>query len=212
METVIQMIIEGYEAATGERVDRNSIHCHIHQKHFKVITLWQPWATLLVYGIKKDETRPKSTSWVISNNFISGEKGHYLIHAAQMWTQELKRICLQEPFKTPLQKLGFIRWDNHTSKYIVDLPLGQIIGAVDFEKCCKIHNDTSHPFQPAPYYFEGIKPSYVGYPEIKLGDYTDGRYVWKGKNHRVLAEPIPYKNGQGYYLDFKGDKSKLIFK
>ena len=61
------------------------------EKQYKVLTLWQPWATLLVHGIKKIETRPKATTW-------TKEKGIYLIHAAQRWDRQQYEICIQEPF------------------------------------------------------------------------------------------------------------------
>jgi hypothetical protein len=64
----------------------------------KVLTLYQPWATLYAHGIKKIETRPSPTSY----------RGTYLIHAAKKWSKEQMTICQQEPFKSELIKLGFL--------------------------------------------------------------------------------------------------------
>ena len=44
-------------------------------EHIKVITIWQPWASLIAHGHKKFETRSWKTSW----------SGEILIHAAKKW-------------------------------------------------------------------------------------------------------------------------------
>jgi hypothetical protein len=78
--------------------------------HMKVLSLIQPWATLIVLGEKKIETR----SWRPKN--FSGE---LFIHASKKID---KKACESEPFKSVLAKHG----------YTVDnLPLGAIIGKCD---------------------------------------------------------------------------------
>jgi len=148
---------------------------------YKVLTLWQPWATLFAHGIKKIETRPKPTSY----------EGTYLIHAAKQFNKYQKDICKKEYFAEALESLG-IKNDN-------DLVRGAVVGAYDHIQCVELITDEKFR-------------RFLDYPERAFGDYTPGRYAWIGENHRVLQEPIPYKNGQGYYLNFKGDESKLIFK
>lgn len=162
-------------------------------KEYRVLTLWQPWATLLVSGIKKNETRQAPTSW-------TQEKGVYLIHAAKKWTREQERICQTEPFRTALAvTLGL--------KKFSELPLGAIIGAVEVEECCNIHEASFEvPWLESKTY----RP--LNSTEIMFGDYTDERCAWICKNAKVLQNPIPYKNGQGYYQRYKGDESLLIFK
>lgn len=86
-------------------------------EQFKVITLWQPFATLLAAGVKKNETRPKETTW----------QGTYLIHAAKGINALCKKLCGQEPFKSELAKLGFDQWKQ--------LPLGSIIGSFLVSYC-----------------------------------------------------------------------------
>jgi hypothetical protein len=149
----------------------------------KVLTLWQPWATRFVYEQKKIETRPTFTNWTI-------DKGTYLVHAAQKWTPELDAISKQSPFKEALKGLPLIR--------------GAIIGAIDVIECTPIIE--TH---------EGViyllNRTTLTEKEIAFGDYQEGRYAWICKNPRVLKTPIPYKNGQGYYQNFKGDVNQLIF-
>jgi hypothetical protein len=85
---------------------------------YKVLTLWQPWASLLIYGFKKIETRPTFTNWTV-------DRGTYLIHAAKKWTNELDIISKQTPFKESLKGL--------------QLNLGCIIGSIDVIECKPIH-------------------------------------------------------------------------
>lgn len=160
----------------------------------KVLTLWQPWATLLVHGIKQIETRPKPTTW-------TAKKGSYLIHAANKWTMKQSELCCTEPFQSELEKLGYFAIRSKTN-----LPLGQIIGAVDIEECCKIDNDDVACFK-----FMGMWHK-VEEPELSFGDYAQGRYAWICKNQRILKEPIPYNGGQGYYQSFKRDINQFKFK
>ena len=176
----------------------------------KVLTLWQPWATLLVYGIKKIETRPKPTSW-------TAQKGTYLIHAAQKWSKEQAEICLHEPFKSELIKLGFLH-EYHNENfgykgYSFSFPMGAIIGSVEVEKCCTIYA-SDHELQKYPWiYLTGFlegKSIHIHNPELDYGNYESGRSAWICKNPRLI-NPIPYKGGQGYYQNFKGDINQIEY-
>lgn len=73
----------------------------------KTISLWQPWATLLVTGAKKIETR----SWKPQ------EAGWYAIHATQTLPTDRFDLCFDRPFSK------YISHPRH-------LPLGGIIGIV----------------------------------------------------------------------------------
>lgn len=79
----------------------------------KAITLWQPWATLVVLGYKHYETR----SWKPPDNLI-GER--IAIHASKKWNKRLKSIA--EGLNGDLD-LG-----------LTSLPLGAVIGLVTIEK------------------------------------------------------------------------------
>lgn len=176
---------------------------------YKVLTLLQPWASLLVHGVKKIETRPGSTSW-------TQEKGIYLIHAAQKWSKIQRDICLQEPFRGELIKLrylvDFINPDTYEAIWVPMFPKGMIIGAIEVINCHQIR-----PWRMEPYIGEPYVRKYGNHVEIikgnekSFGDYNPGRFAWLCENPRLLKTPIPYKGGQGYYQNFKGDKSQLIF-
>jgi activating signal cointegrator 1 len=168
-------------------------------QEIKVLTLWQPWATLFAQGIKKIETRPQATSF----------RGTYLIHAAQKWTPEQVQMCAAEPFFSELKKMGVTNkpWNEM-------LPLGSIIGSVKVESCFEltsnnwIVDDSINEYKN----FEDDKGRLIlSSKEHLFGNYTAGRFAWICSDHKVLKTPIPYKNGQGYYQSFKGDTKQLIF-
>lgn len=79
----------------------------------KVITLYQPWAWLMVLGLKRVETRPRNFTY----------KGPLGIHAAQYKHDGFAQLCKQPPF----------------NEYIDDydaLPFGAIIGQVKVIGSC----------------------------------------------------------------------------
>lgn len=167
----------------------------------KVLTIWEPSATLYAHGIKKIETRPKPTSY----------KGIYLIHAAIKWTKRQKELCLSKYFFTELLKLGYLSIKDKYSIPTINIDkfkFGHIIGAVDIKSCARINNFFGDVTTSMT---EWSDETVIEQPELSFGDYTPGRYAWIGENHRILKEPIPYKGSQGYYSEFKGDESKLIF-
>lgn len=79
----------------------------------KAISLWQPWATLWVLRIKKNETR----SWPLYH------RGPLAIHAAD------KRINIDD-YGDSFKMLVFDELEKHGIKY-VDIPYKAIIGQCD---------------------------------------------------------------------------------
>lgn len=75
-----------------------------------VISLQQPWATLLVLGYKGPETRSRKTK----------HRGPLLIHASKKFTHENKALCKKFPFNIFIQNPD-------------KLPLGGIIGEVNID-------------------------------------------------------------------------------
>jgi hypothetical protein len=191
-------------------------------KEFRVLTVWQPWASLLVHKIKKLETRPGPTSW-------TAEKGVYLIHAASKWSKEQFELCFEKPFSDYLMNIADeygVEYNCGTGKIekYIDLPLGQIIGSVEVVECGKILQTDSviecseEGFKPYRKILDYTEINFLSYkkfivtdPEYSFGDYREGRYAWLCQNQRLLKNPIPYKGGQGYYQRFKGDVNQLEF-
>src|SRR4051794_30699365 len=81
----------------------------------KCISLYQPWATLIILGKKRFETRSWSTAY----------RGPLAIHAAKKKSEELVYLCGQPPFKDVLKGLGYEAFSQ--------LPRGVLLGTVTLE-------------------------------------------------------------------------------
>jgi len=131
----------------------------------KVISLIQPWATLVVIGAKKIETRSWNTSY----------RGEILIHASKKMTGEYKRLCETEPFKTALKDVN-------------ELPLGKIIGKVNIVSTIKTEDiiyvsDGMIPLKERTKYNKNHWDI-----EFAFGDYSPGRFGW------LLSNPVSFTN------------------
>jgi hypothetical protein len=80
----------------------------------RAITLWQPWATLIILGIKSVETR---------SFFIAGF-GDIVIHAALHKDKECRNFAESPIVKPLLQAAGYNNYDA--------LPFGQVLGIVNY--------------------------------------------------------------------------------
>ncbi len=140
----------------------------------KVLSLLQPWASLVVLGHKKIETR----SWDTKH------RGELLIHASK------KKIRVDENTQALLDHLceipGFMEdYDQ--------LPYGAIIGKVNL-----IDTIPTAIFQ-APCIQElrraNIGGSTVEFPEQEeaFGDYSPNRFGWLLSDPVLFKEPIPCK-------------------
>lgn len=108
----------------------------------KAISLLQPWATLVVIGAKKIETR----SWDTKH------RGDLLIHASRKMYAFQKHLCEKEPFSIFL-------------KDIDQLPLGSIIGKVTL-------SDTAQIAQIPGMNIEGVKwPYELNFGDYSAGRY-----------------------------------------
>jgi activating signal cointegrator 1 len=135
----------------------------------KCLSLWQPWATLMEIGAKRNETR----SWETLH------RGPLAIHAAKKWTRELSTIACAGPFSAAL-----LRQDDvlYISEALRRIPFGCILCVVDLIDCVRI-TATNAPAGD----------------EYAFGDYTPGRFMWHTANLRRLPTPIPYRGAQGLF-------------
>lgn len=139
----------------------------------RVISLWQPWASLVVIGAKTFETRSWDTPY----------RGPLAIHAAKRWTPAQRALIAQEPFKSALMEAG-----------IYELPLGKILGKVELVNtalCTSLKGRLVFPMGG-----DGIV---VKRPELDFGDFSPGRYAWKLENPERLVAPIPAMGQQGFW-------------
>lgn len=78
----------------------------------KVLTLTQPWATLVAIGAKRIETRSWHTNY----------RGPLAIHAAKIYPKDCLGLCANEPFASAL----------HTADLLgVYLPTGVIVAVCE---------------------------------------------------------------------------------
>lgn len=136
----------------------------------KVISLLQPWATLVAIGAKRIETRSWATKY----------RGPLAIHASKGVKAFIKKLIWTEPFHTVLAKAGFklcfgADWN---------LPLGKIIATCNLADVIPI----------TPEFVASLSEQ-----EKAFGDYTPGRFAWILEDVKKLPEPIPAKGQLGLW-------------
>lgn len=83
----------------------------------KCLSLIQPWATLVVLGAKRFETRCWQTRY----------RGPLAIHASRTFPETARALCLTAPFRSVLRRAGY--------RQSADLPRGAVIGTVELVDC-----------------------------------------------------------------------------
>jgi hypothetical protein len=78
----------------------------------RALSLEQPWATLVLHGAKRYETRSWHTPY----------RGPLAIHAGRMITPAAQTLCRLEPFRSVLAAAGIHDWKQ--------LPRGAVLGTV----------------------------------------------------------------------------------
>lgn len=145
----------------------------------KVISILQPWASLVLMGAKKIETRSWNTKY----------RGPLLIHASK------RKIKLQDGMYELIDEMtkipGFI--DNYCN-----LPYGSIIGQINLVTTailCPPYKD--HVSQFGIYIND--KGAAFTDQELAFGDYSAGRYGWLLSDPSQFAKPIPAKGKLGLW-------------
>lgn len=141
----------------------------------KVLTLYQPWASLVALNEKRIETRSWRTSY----------RGTLAIHAGKGFHPSYQTLAnLDATFNRALT--GGKDWNPD----IWDtLPLGSVIAICNLVDCQKIvFRDRTFAKLENGIYVEGN--------ERAFGDYSPGRYAWILEDIHQLAKPIPAKGMQ----------------
>ena len=121
----------------------------------KCFALWQPWATLVVEGLKKYETRSQYS------RYRGGPTGIHATKKSPAWAEEL---FYNEPFFSRLSGLGY--------KKFSDLPQGGVIGTVIVKEWLKIIEWNKTPIHPKVE-INTIQDTI----EKSFGDWQPGRYA-----------------------------------
>ena len=142
----------------------------------KTLTLTQPWATLVIYGFKKYETRSWATSY----------RGPLAIHAAKgladMTEAAFLALCEEEPFRSALLRCGY----EDPAK----LPRGAVLGQCELTTC--------RPMLGAG----GALADWVhalSAQERAFGNYAPERYGFRLASPVAYPEPIPARGKLGLW-------------
>lgn len=145
----------------------------------KCLSLWQPWASAVVLGTKRIETRGWYTSY----------RGPLLIHAAKHLVLSEMTLRLKEPeWMTALQALGNPADFDVIEEY---LPFGAIIGKTDLVACKQADEITWDDLKRY-----GGRAGDLAEIEDQLGDFSPGRFGWLQENPVRFEKPIPYRGYQ----------------
>lgn len=134
----------------------------------KALSLLQPWASLIMVGAKKWETR----SWRPSKETLYRLRNtRLLIHASAKYDKQNKGLLTFPPF------CGFLN-------YADNLPTGAIIGSVVIGRVISTI-DWIAEFNPAKNNDAAVEKAF--------GNYNGGRWAWELLSVRKFEYPIPAK-------------------
>jgi hypothetical protein len=158
----------------------------------KAITLWQPWASLIMTGAKAIETRSRRTN----------VRGRIAIHAARKCTIEAMKLL-----ETPAFQKGLLSiLPKGMKRMILELlPRGAIIGTVEIVSCYRMDKWVFFDDGPAMLLEKGSCKEING-DELNFGNYEPGRYAWELKNPIMFDNPIPARGSQGFW-NWEGDQN-----
>lgn len=147
----------------------------------KALTVWEPWATFLVKGPKRYETRTWRTS----------HRGPLAIHAAKRLDPDVMERCFgAAALEDDVDVLSPRAWP--------DTRLCQILGGHGIYMPDGFH----------PGHVLGVVELVDVYPapeaprnmvERHLGDFGEGRFAWQVRRVLELDEPLPARGQQGLW-------------
>lgn len=143
----------------------------------KAISLWQPWASLIMLDAKRIETR----SWKPPESVI-GQR--VFIHAAK----RLDPCVLEEPFSTVIGDPA-------------NAPIGVLLGSVKLEGAWRIDHECEAGMLAREYHRtdDGRRDPAAAERELAFGDFTVGRWAWGLADVRPLQRPLPWNGGQRFW-------------
>lgn len=161
------------------------------------ITIRQPWASLIMAGIKTLETRSRATNI----------RGRVLIHSALKpeFTGSYQNIevGIRKYIKELKEAAGHL---GHNDDFYRSLPLGKILGSVDLTDCLpagdwlEVHKGKGN-FERHEIYDR----------EFTLGNLSSDRFVWVLKDPQPWPDPFPVKGKQGFW-NFQRDMTDYFLK
>lgn len=140
----------------------------------KAITIWQPYATLIMLGLKQYETRSWGTSY----------RGPLIIHAAKKWDEDREFDCQRVTSLMNLLEITPEHFTEEQRKHFYEPlgnTLGRALGVVELVDC--------QPMADGGDDFEN-----------EVGSFGDGRFGWKCGTPRLFEKPIAALGKQGLWV------------
>jgi len=142
----------------------------------KAISIWQPWASLIMLGAKTFETR----SWSYPK-WLDGEL--ILIHAAK------KRLTIYDQRDVlPLVNKVLEEQGQDPLDYS-SLPFGCLLGTVKLAGCFPTDSRA---------WTNGLTIKNIRHEEA-LGNWGANRKAWRSSDRRQFKISIPFRGGQGFF-------------
>ncbi|HEY9736923.1 MAG TPA: ASCH domain-containing protein [Trichocoleus sp.] len=146
----------------------------------RILTLWQPWASLIAAGLKRCETRSWRTDY----------RGPLVIHAAK---RPMKYPDMATWIEAVILAEEAEKFDDQSIVPLVsELPYGAVVAIADLAGCFKMVHATDASAV-------GKNEILIGQQSVlerAVGDWSAGRFAWQLENIKAL-EPILWKGGQG---------------
>lgn len=151
----------------------------------KIISLWQPWASLWVNGDKPGCKRIETRHWPLRGRLPVV----LAVHAAKRWNADLCNLCRRDHFKAALEAIGYTLLPRLVREGF-GMPFGSVVGLVRVTECCDTVGLASR---------HGAYQPRAGAIEQAFGDYSPGRYGWVADRFHALTEPITLRGQQGIW-------------
>lgn len=139
----------------------------------KLISLWEPWASLMAHKLKQYETRHWETSY----------RGLLGIHAA-------KRKLTKQQWAEFWEQVNRFGAADQVRPICEDLQYGKLVAIVTMDNCL-LMGPHSNPRMIA---IDSVSPL-----ERATGNWTKGRFAWQTSNVLKLPEPIPTRGYQSLW-------------
>lgn len=178
----------------------------------RVLTIRQPWATLIALGVKTIETRSYPTKY----------RGPVLIHAGAHRPEHGETVGDWRVWRAEERKYDAVSRVGELWSRL--MPLGAVVAIADLADCLPIIGCDQPPpgkldgkwrtFIDLPsgglrrWYWEDEDPTIIDptahillgldiTDQLPYGDFTDGRYGWLLTNIRPLHTPVAHKGRLG---------------
>lgn len=147
------------------------------------ISLWQPWASFMAHGLKRNETR----SWYTPYRgplAIAATKSQPKDEMDEVWEAE-EGSEVHDQYKA-----GLLQMSPNTDprKCFDGLPRGCVVCVVNLIDCVRTEEFVPHGNREAR--------RTLSYQEWCYGDYSLGRYAWITEMIHRFEEPVPCRGAQ----------------